>query len=182
MTRLKGVNSGREHGTAFVIDASGYLVTNYHVVVDALSHGTKYELVLTGSEGSLQAQVMAIDAVNDLALVKVEHNFSNALKIAANPNMEIGETVFSLGFPKSEQVEIIQGTFNGINEMGFAPVMRVSMPLNPGMSGGPCLNSKGEVVGVNRAMLLQAQNISYLSPLDPLQKIASKPNPRGCNL
>lgn len=169
-TRLKSANSERGHGTAFSIRRDGFMITNFHVVAEAIEEPEKYELIVDLPSGGKQALVVGLDAVNDLALVKVNDVLPAALDIA--PQIpETGDTIYSLGFPKSEELTVISGTFNGLRNMGFAPVEAASMPLNPGMSGGPSLNGHGEVIGVNRAMLTTAQNISYLSPLVPLSEL-----------
>ncbi len=174
ITRLKDAVSERGHGTAFVIHPHGYLVTNLHVVASALEQPEKYVLMLLDKQNQIPAEVVAVDAVNDLALVRVQQRFERFLPIAPQASYSVGDTVFSLGFPKSEELTIIQGNFNGERTMGFAPVFAASMPLNPGMSGGPTLNSSGFVIGVNRAMMNRAQNISYLSPWASLVAIAAK--------
>ena len=174
VTRLPGTNSEREHGTAFVVRPDGYLVTNYHVVATSLRESDKYELILQHGDKSSVARVLHVDPVNDIAVIQVNETFPKFLQLAPHQGLANGETIFSLGFPKSEQITMINGTFNGERLMGFAPVLAASMPLNPGMSGGPSLNSKGDVIGVNRAMMTQAQNISYLSPWAALAKIVAK--------
>ncbi len=174
ITRLPGTNAEREHGTAFVVRNDGYLITNYHVVATSVGEPGKYELILQENDKSTPAKVLHIDPVNDIALIKVDSIFTRKLLIAPTQNIANGETIYSLGFPKSEQITMISGTFNGERLMGFAPVLAASMPLNPGMSGGPSLNSTGEVIGVNRAMMTQAQNISYLSPWSALSQIVLK--------
>jgi hypothetical protein len=176
VTRLIGSQSGRSHGTTFAIRQDGFLITNFHVVADAVEEPGKYELVLQTPQGEAKAVVAHFDAINDIALVKVERKFEKVLAIAPADDLRLGESLFSLGFPKSEELSMIQGTFNGNRLMGFAMVTAASMPLNPGMSGGPCLNARGEVVAVNRAMMLQAQNISYFSPAAALRRVAAETN------
>ena len=134
----------------------------------------KYELILKQADGPKLAKVIHIDPVNDIALLKVEVKFAKVLTMSGNQAMAVGESLFSLGFPKAEEITVIPGIFNGERQMGFAPVITASMPMNPGMSGGPCFNTHGEVVGVNRAMVTQAQNISYLSPGSALNRLVAK--------
>jgi serine protease Do len=172
-TRLIGVHTESGHGTGFAI-SNTQLVTNFHVVADVLEHPDKYELVLDLANEPVAAHIEAVDAVNDLALVKANITFSTVLKVANEPSTKRGEILYSLGFPKSETLTLIQGNSNGDRLMGFTDVLGATLPLNPGMSGGPCLNHFGEVVGVNRAMLVDAQNISYLSPWSALKVLVDK--------
>ena len=68
----------------------------------------------------------------------------------------------------------MEGNYSGLVERSYGERIHLSGPMNPGMSGGPSLNSLGEVIGVNRAMMTQAQNISYLSPWSALSLIVAK--------
>lgn len=172
-TRMKGTQSESSHGTAFVVSPNGLIVTNFHVVLPSLESSDKNELILESPTGNIPAVVLMIDSINDLALVKVDYQFATTLPIAETFNLMPGDTIFSLGFPIREELSLIQGLFNGQQSQGVAPFFRASTPLNGGMSGGPTLNSAGEVVAVNRAVLTKAQNISYLSPWTPLRKIVS---------
>lgn len=172
MTKVKGSLAESSHGTAFVVDRRGYLITNYHVVADYLE---KMDTDAFQLEKLPEAavEVIALDAVNDLALIKVAHVFPRAVKIAADAPVRQGDAVYSLGFPKSEDLTLIQGLFNGEKQIGFTNITAVAMPLNPGMSGGPAINARGEVIGVNRAMQTNAQNISYLSPWEALRTLVA---------
>ncbi|MGZ3748395.1 MAG: S1 family peptidase, partial [Pseudobdellovibrionaceae bacterium] len=172
-TRMKGTQSENSHGTAFVVNPNGLLITNFHVVLPSLESSEKNELILESPGGNLPAVVLMIDSINDLALVQVNYHFITTLPVAETFNLMPGDTIFSLGFPIREELSLIQGLFNGQQSQGVAPFFRASTPLNGGMSGGPTLNSAGEVVAVNRAVLTKAQNISYLSPWAPLKKIVS---------
>ena len=170
--REKGARSGAGHGTAFAVRKNGFLITNLHVVAEAVENPNKYEMILEKNGESLEAKVITIDAVNDLALVKVESVFPSPLEIKMSGPSVAGEAAYSFGFPQSEGFSMAQGNLNGERMMGFGEVLSGTMPINPGMSGGPCLNVFGQVVGVNRAIQLNAQNISYFSPWGALRTVA----------
>lgn len=173
-TRVIGGQAARSHGTAFAVNEDGYLITNFHVVADAVSKPEKYELILNHGQNETRATVEFVDAINDIALIKTPETFTQVLKLAAENSLQLGENIFALGFPKSETLSMSQGTFNGQRMMGFSTVTAASLPMNGGMSGGPCLNSRSEVVAVNRAMMVQAQNISYFSPLSALKRAVAQ--------
>ena len=181
-THLERANSRASHGTAFAVDQAGLLVTNFHVVREALLGPKDYRLVLEAPEGPVPATVVAVDIVNDLALVRAGRAFDKVLSLANQVTAAEGEVVFSIGFPASNELTLIQGNYGGEKPMGFVSAGYASMPLNSGMSGGPMLNSQAEVIGVNRAIIARAQNLSFFSPLAALREIVTKNAEAGRSL
>ena len=159
-----------------MIDASGYLATNYHVVRESILSEEPMELKLELQGSEANAKVVAVDAVNDIAIVKVNHIFAKALPIASLSSTSEGEVIYSMGFPANDQLTFAQGNYGGEKLMGFISVGFASLALNSGMSGGPMLNTRGEVIGVNRAKVVDAQNLSFFSPLSALLKIIEAKN------
>ncbi len=151
-------------GTGFFITGDGYLISNNHVVEGA----TKVQLVT--SAGIIPAKVVKVDAANDLALLKAEGRFS-PLPIASSRSVRMGNTVATVGFPN-------------IGLQGFAPkfargeiaalsgaaddarYFQISVPVQPGNSGGALVDERGNVVGVVAAKLsaLAALNSSGALP------------------
>lgn len=161
--------SKRGTGTAFFINSLGNLVTNYHVV-DGCN-----EVRLSGQEGV--ATVVTTDAVNDLALLK----FSNAVKFVAAINSEPskirqGEDVVVFGFPLNSVLSsggnLTPGVISALTGLGNnTNQIQITAPIQPGSSGSPVLNTKGEVVGVvsmklsdskmAKATVQVAQNVNF---------------------
>lgn len=181
-THLERASSRASHGTAFAVDAAGLLVTNFHVVREAMLSPKEYRLVLEAPEGSVPATVVAVDVVNDLAVVRAGRAFDKVLALASQVTAAEGEIVYSIGFPASNELTFIQGNYGGEKPMGFVTAGYASMPLNQGMSGGPMLNANAEVIGVNRAIISRAQNLSFFSPLSALREIVTKNVEAGRNL
>jgi len=181
-THLEKANTRAQHGTAFAVDASGLLITNFHVVRDALLGGKDYRLVLESLEGSVPATVVSVDVVNDLALVRAGRAFDKILSIAQQGSAKEGEVIYSMGFPVNDQLTFAQGNYGGEKAVGFVTAGFATMPLNSGMSGGPMLNSRAEVIGVNRAIIAKAQNLSFFSPLGALKEIISRNTDAGRTL
>lgn len=156
-------------GSGFFITEDGYLITNEHVA------GSEAHVRLVTKEGLISAKVVKVDAANDLALLKAEGKFA-ALPVAASRTMKLGSTVATVGFPN-------------IGLQGFAPTFarrkigpssgpqddaryfQISVPVQPGNSGGALVDERGNVVGVLSAMLSMKaalatsgafpQNVSY---------------------
>jgi len=176
-------------GTGFFITDDGYLISNYHVVKEA----TKVRLVT--STGTIDAKVVQVDAANDLALLKVDGKFS-PLPIAASRSAHLGGTVATIGFPDPSlqgfSPKLAKGEIASLSGAGDDPrYFQISVPVQPGNSGGALVNERGNVIGIVSAKLdasvaLAAsgalpENVNYavkssllLSFLDSVPEVASK--------
>jgi len=133
-------------GSGFAISGNGYIVTNYHVVRGADS------IHVQNGKGSYKVQSVYTDPVNDIAILKInDKTFENlpslpyTIKKGAS---SLGESVFTLGFPKDDIVlgDGYVSSKNGIN--GDTLAYQVAIPVNPGNSGGPLLDNSGNIVGI----------------------------------
>lgn len=165
-------------GTGFALN-NGYVVTNYHVVEDAKSidiSGINEDFSV-----SYKASVVATDKVNDLAIVKISDSRFNgfgALPYAVETQMaEVGDDVFVLGYPLTQTMGDEIKLTNGIisSRTGFqgdASLYQMSAPIQPGNSGGPMFNSKGNVVGVVCAHHKGTENVGYAIKTSYLKNLA----------
>jgi S1-C subfamily serine protease len=171
-------------GTAWPI-AAGYAVTNHHIVAG------KQSVVLIDSRGrEIPARVVLGDAGNDIAFLAVNHpeQLPPALPIATT-NARLGASVFTIGFPRVDVMgvtpKLSAGIISSVNGMHDAPESyQISVPIQPGNSGGPLVNMRGEVVGLVTSMLGrvaaaggEAQpfgNISYALKVDRVQALLRK--------
>ena len=138
-------------GTGFFITDDGYLITNNHVVKDA----TKVRLVT--SAGMIDAKVVKVDAANDLALLKAEGKFA-PLPIAASRTAHLGGTVATIGFPdptlQGFAPKLAKGEIASLSGAGDDPrYFQISVPVQPGNSGGALVDERGNVVGIVSAKL-----------------------------
>ena len=162
-------------GTAFFVSDSGMAVTNHHVI----KRCERFTLFDPQAGWKAEAHVVAVDHANDLALLQADVK-SKPLAVADRFVLKRGEDVLTLGYPSPG----IQGarqkaTFGKINaDSGIGDDIRhvqVDVPVQPGNSGGPLLNAKGEVVGVMNARLQGGfQNVSYAVKVDYLRLLLSK--------
>lgn len=154
-------------GTGFALN-NGYVVTNYHVVEDAKS------INISGVNGdfnnSYMASVVATDKVNDLAIIKINDSRFNGfglLPYAINMKMaEVGDDIFVLGYPLTQTMGDEIKLTNGIisSRTGFqgdASLYQMTAPIQPGNSGGPMFDSKGNVVGIVCAHHVGTENVGY---------------------
>jgi hypothetical protein len=163
----------QSYGTAFVIDKAGLLVTNFHVVSEAALRSSRYKLQLKLGTDSIPATIVSVDVPNDLAIVWVNHTFEAAYTLS-NSLPVPGEKLYMLGIPEDTVMTIIEGLFSDFVKSGPVDRLIVSSPLNRGMSGGPVVNSSDEVVGVNDAILMRAQNISIAIPASRLASLQAE--------
>jgi serine protease Do len=168
--RPRGVGSG------FIIDASGYIVTNHHVVDDAkaievqLADGRKFEPKLVGSDPETDLALLKIDASG---LPMIPLGSSNELKVA-EPVMAIGNP---FGFDHTVTVGIVSGTGRFIGAGRFDDFIQTDAAINPGNSGGPLINTRGEVVGINSAIRSNSggfQGIGFAIPVDLAKPILAQ--------
>lgn len=155
-------------GTGFMVSQQGYIVTNYHVV--AGSNKINVEFRNSDSVKTYGAGIVFIDARNDLAVLDLE-NFrqKNSLQIPFNisdKEFDPGTEVFTLGFPMIETMGESIKLNNGIisssaGYMGDKRTYQVSVPVNPGNSGGPLFDYSGNLIGIVNAKNNQAENVSY---------------------
>jgi len=172
-TALSADSSKASYGSGFIVSKDGKLITNYHVISGVLNKDKDYKMYLISEKESYEASVLAIDVINDLALLKIDKKFKKHLKLARKMPSQ-GAKVFSIGLPKSLNMSITEGNYNGILKNGLYSRVNMSSPLNSGMSGGPTVNASGEVVGVNVSYLLLSQNISFSVPVNHVRKLLSK--------
>ena len=167
------------YGSGWVVDKKGLLMTNYHVISSALQDEDKqYKVFVTIKGKTYQVKVVAFDVVNDLALLKIDYRFRRDLRLNLK-KMKQGQKLYSLGLPKDLNLSIVEGVYNGIIKQGIYENILMSSPINSGMSGGPTVNRKGEVVGVNVSILLESQNISFCVPVHLVTKLLKRYRTQG---
>lgn len=151
------------YGSGFVIDKTGLLVTNYHVVSGALWKPEKLKIFVVIDDDTVEATIQKVDFINDLAIVKVDHQFKDQLRFPVEAPSN-GDEIFSLGLPEDINWTVVAGIYNGKIKRGPYEMIHMSTPLNPGMSGGPTVNKKNELVAVNASGYLFSQQISFGVP------------------
>lgn len=168
-TLLSGQGSQASVGSGFFVGRAGLIVTNYHVVSQMALQPGRYRLTYAGVDGRQGAlELLAFDAARDLAVVRPVQAPQPAIDgMAFRPRaeaMDKGAHIYSLGNPLDVGFAVVEGTYNGLVERGFHPTIFFSGSLNPGMSGGPALDSEGRVMGINVATRLDGQQVSFLVP------------------
>lgn len=169
-TVLKAQGSQATVGSGFLVDDGGHLVTNYHVVSTYALQPDAYQLMFSTDDGRQGAlQLLDVDVVHDLALLKPVDATALAGRGALPfrpPTQPLarGERLFSLGNPLDVGFAVAEGSYNGLVERSFIPTIFFGGSLSAGMSGGPTLDAKGRVIGINVATRRDGEQISFLVP------------------
>jgi S1-C subfamily serine protease len=159
-------------GSGYAV-AKGRIVTNYHVVGSFIEHPDRYALRVKNGRGVFPARLFAFDLINDLALLEAPLP-AEGLRLAAETGRP-GAPLIAFGNPEGLGLSLVEGVFNGFAEKGFVDRMLLSMPLNPGMSGGPILNARQEVVGTNVATSWRSNSLSFGVPVGAVHALLDAP-------
>ncbi|MEO7242826.1 MAG: DegQ family serine endoprotease [Variovorax sp.] len=166
--RPRGVGSG------FVLSSDGYVVTNAHVVEDA----TEVLVTLTDKR-EFKAKLIGSDKRTDVAVVKIEATGLTPVKVGNITRMRVGEWVIAIGSPFGLENTVTAGIVSAMQrDTGdYLPFIQTDVAVNPGNSGGPLINMRGEVVGINSQIYSRSggfQGISFAIPIDEAIRVTDQ--------
>lgn len=145
---LPGDRQSNSLGSGFVISADGYILTNAHVAQDA-----DKIIVRLSDQRERPAKVIGVDDLTDVALLKIEGDNLPTVKIGDSDALEVGEWVLAIGSPFGLEHTATQGIVSAVGRNlpsgTYVPFIQSDVAVNPGSSGGPLFNLRGEVVGIN---------------------------------
>ena len=168
-------------GTGFVVSADGLIMTNRHVV--DIEGETEFTVVFSAGEQAA-AEVVAIDPVEDIALLSVERDDLHALPLGDSDDIRIGSTAIAIGnalgeFQNTVSVGVVSGLGRRVVAGGSGSqsvidgAIQTDAAINQGNSGGPLLNSSGEVIGINTAIVVGSENLGFAIPVNKAKKALS---------
>jgi serine peptidase DegS len=168
--------------SAVIIDSEGYLVTNYHVIVDAT------EIRVQLSDGRITTpEMIGVDAETDLALLRVDLGTLPAIRLGSSAQLRIGDVVLAIGNPYGLTTSVTQGIVSAtgrglLNLVTFENFIQTDAAINAGNSGGALVNSRGELVGINTAVLAQdpgTEGIGFAIPVDLVRGVVEQIKKNG---
>lgn len=150
-------------GSGFTISSDGYIVTNSHVIENAV------DIKVNFSDGSLEnAELKGADPSTDIAVIRVYGSGQKTLSFADSDSLKVGQIAIAIGNPLGLQHSVTAGvvsalgrTLRATNGRLIDDVIQTDAALNPGNSGGPLVNSSGQVIGINTAVIPSAQGLCF---------------------
>jgi serine peptidase DegS len=168
--------------SAVLIDSEGLLVTNYHVIADA----TEIRVQL-GDGRIIEPEIIGVDAETDLALLRVDAGELAAISMGNSSQLRIGDIVLAIGNPYGLTTSVTQGIVSAtgrglLNLVTFENFIQTDAAINAGNSGGALVNSRGELVGINTAVLAQdpgTEGIGFAIPVDLVRGVVEQIKQHG---
>ena len=164
----------RSLGSGFIIDKEGYIVTNNHVIEDADKIKVKLK---NGKE--FDAEIVGRDSNTDIALIKIKSkNNLSVLKLGDSDALKVGQWVVAIGSPFGLEHTVTAGIVSAkgriIGSGPYDDFIQTDASINPGNSGGPLINMRGEVIGINTAIIASGQGIGFAIPINHAKSIINQ--------
>lgn len=182
----RGIQSGI--GTGIIVDEKGYILTNSHVVND----GNAKEIIVQLSDGhEVEGSVLWYDKSIDLAIVKIEAMGLTAAELGNSDDVKIGSYAAAIGNPLGMAFDrsVTQGVISGLNrtitvsdgqsQLAMEGLMQTDASINSGNSGGPLLNSAGQVIGINSAKAQSGEGLGFAIPINTAKPIVDEIKTKG---
>jgi serine protease Do len=159
---------GQGLGSGFIISADGYILTNAHVVAQS-----DEVVVRLADAREFKGKIVGVDIRTDIALLKVNGNGLPTVTLGNSENLKVGEWVAAIGSPfgfvNTITAGIVSAKGRSLPDESFVPFIQTDVAVNPGNSGGPLLNLRGEVVGINSAIYSRTggyMGVSFAIPIE----------------
>lgn len=147
-------------GSGFIISKDGYVITNAHVL-----EGARYAKVLRYETNEwIITEPIGYDKTFDVAVLKIPSGKFDYLEFGDSNNLKVGEKAIALGNPLGLSFSVTEGIISALNRVGpngINSYIQIDVPLNRGNSGGPLINKKGEVIGINNFKLQDSENVGF---------------------
>jgi S1-C subfamily serine protease len=172
-TNIRGNERATGTGSGFVFSSDGLILTNAHVIENASRLNVS---LLDGNE--FTGEVVGSDKETDIAIIKIFGSGYTPVKLGISGELKIGQLVIAIGNPLGYQHSVSVGVLSGVGRTMRTPggqliddILQSDAALNPGNSGGPMINTDGEAIGINTAIIPSAQGLSFSIGIDSAKEI-----------
>ncbi|PID63008.1 MAG: serine peptidase [Gammaproteobacteria bacterium] len=169
------------HGSGFIIDSAGYILTNAHVIKN-----TDEITVSTTDQTEYQAKLIGVDERTDVALLKIDKTGLPAAKIGDSDKAEVGNWVLAIGSPFGFDYTATKGIISAVSRSlpdgTYVPFIQTDAAVNPGNSGGPLFNLDGEVIGINSQIYSRTgtfNGLAFAIPINTAMNVANQLKEKG---
>jgi S1-C subfamily serine protease len=173
-SRIRGSEKMSGTGSGFVFSSDGLILTNSHVI----DNSDRLNITLLDG-GEFNADVTGADKDSDIAIIKIFGSGYSPAKLGSSTDLKIGQLVIAIGNPMGYQHSVSVGVLSGVGRTMRTPdghmidnILQSDAAMNPGNSGGPMIDSNGEVIGINTAIIPYAQGLSFSIGIDTAKEIA----------
>lgn len=169
MKGVVNIATDRSAGTGFVINYSGIIVTNLHVL-----SGASRIKVLTADGEVFSADFIGGDRLRDVALIRINNSDLRSLEFADSDSLKVGNKVIAIGNPLGLSFTVTEGIVSALDRPGangLNEYIQTDVSLNPGNSGGPLLDTSGKVIGINNFKIGGAENIGFALESNSAEKV-----------
>jgi len=175
VVKVTQIGRGGEEGigAGWVMDANGLVVTNLHVI----GRGRKLKVETHDGVTHEVTAVHAWDEAADLAILKVNATGLKPFKTGDSTKAKQGQPVAAIGNPEGLEFSFVQGVISGIREIEGQEMLQIALPIERGNSGGPLINSKGEVIGVLTLKSMKSDNLGFAMPSAAVKALRASPAP-----
>jgi hypothetical protein len=161
-------------GSGFVVDASGIVATNLHVIYGAESA----EVLLEDDVATPVVEVLGVDEEHDLALLKIEAEDLTVVALGDSDAVEPGDAVVAIGNPLGVLSHTVSdGLISAVRDYEDTKMLQISAPISVGSSGGPVFDERGQVIGVATLIVTGGQNLNFAVPINYLRPLLASPKP-----
>ena len=169
-----------EEGSGIIYSEDGYIITNYHVVEDAISSTSAQVTVTLSNQEEYEAEIIGTDSVTDLALLKIDVTGLTPATFGKSSDLQVGELAVAIGNPLGQEFagSVTVGYISALNRTITTDgrtyqLIQTDAAINPGNSGGALVNAKGEVIGINTVKVTDTtvEGLGFAIPSDDALKI-----------
>jgi S1-C subfamily serine protease len=173
-SQVRGNEKMSGSGSGFVFSSDGLILTNSHVI----DNSDRLNVTLLDGDEFI-AEVKGIDKDTDIAIIKIFGSGYSPAKLGSSSDLRIGQLVIAIGNPMGYQHSVSVGVLSGVGRTMRTPdghlidnILQSDAAMNPGNSGGPMIDTNGEVIGINTAIIPYAQGLSFSIGIDTAKEIA----------